>query len=277
MATPDFLVIGAQKSGTTWLDKIFKSHKKLWTPPVKELHYFDELYMPDTFNWTQKHREQHGIKSLKYITSDLSNVDIPTLDLSYLIARQPISKHWYERIFDFAPEGSVKGEMSPEYSLLSEEHVREISRKYPGTKIIFTIREPVARAVSGLKMRLRQQGFDSDSDGVAIDNFLLGAANDWDVVTRGNYGSIIEKWSSAFGSQRLLVLLSDDLRDRPGKALFKLANFLEVDASLFKGDLEEKVHVGSSYPISEKVMEAIAAAQRENSEWYESCADQFSS
>lgn len=40
---PDFLVIGAQKAGTSWLYRNLKYHKQVWLPPVKELHYFDTL------------------------------------------------------------------------------------------------------------------------------------------------------------------------------------------------------------------------------------------
>ena len=38
---PDFLGIGAQKSGTTWLHHNLSQHPGVWMPPVKELHYFD--------------------------------------------------------------------------------------------------------------------------------------------------------------------------------------------------------------------------------------------
>jgi len=38
---PDFLIIGAQKSGTTFLYKAFRQHPEVYLPPRKELHYFD--------------------------------------------------------------------------------------------------------------------------------------------------------------------------------------------------------------------------------------------
>jgi tetratricopeptide (TPR) repeat protein len=42
----DFLGIGAQKSGTTWLIKNLKRRPDVWTPRrIKELHYFDLLYL----------------------------------------------------------------------------------------------------------------------------------------------------------------------------------------------------------------------------------------
>src|SRR6478735_11126174 len=41
---PDFLCIGAPKTGTTWLYKHLSRHPEIWIPPVKELHYFDRLF-----------------------------------------------------------------------------------------------------------------------------------------------------------------------------------------------------------------------------------------
>ena len=39
---PDFIGIGAQKAGTTWLHHNLQAHPGIWMPKEKELHYFDE-------------------------------------------------------------------------------------------------------------------------------------------------------------------------------------------------------------------------------------------
>jgi hypothetical protein len=39
---PNFLGIGAQKAGTTWLHHNLQAHPDVWMPRVKEVHYFDE-------------------------------------------------------------------------------------------------------------------------------------------------------------------------------------------------------------------------------------------
>ena len=41
---PDFVCIGAPKSGTTWLYRNLNTHPSIWIPAVKELHYFDALF-----------------------------------------------------------------------------------------------------------------------------------------------------------------------------------------------------------------------------------------
>ena len=42
-ACPDFLCVGAQKGGTSWLYRQLEPHPDFWMPPMKELHYLDNL------------------------------------------------------------------------------------------------------------------------------------------------------------------------------------------------------------------------------------------
>ena len=43
-ARPDFLCVGAQKAGTSWLYRQLEPHPDFWMPPLKELHYLDSLH-----------------------------------------------------------------------------------------------------------------------------------------------------------------------------------------------------------------------------------------
>ncbi len=43
LPTVDFLGIGAQRAGTTWLYRCLQRHPQLYLPGTKELHYFDRL------------------------------------------------------------------------------------------------------------------------------------------------------------------------------------------------------------------------------------------
>jgi hypothetical protein len=38
---PNFLVIGAARSGTTWISKNLELHPEIYIPRKKELHFFD--------------------------------------------------------------------------------------------------------------------------------------------------------------------------------------------------------------------------------------------
>ena len=42
----NFIGIGVQKAGTTWLSSILKEHPEIYIHPRKELHYFDKTKLP---------------------------------------------------------------------------------------------------------------------------------------------------------------------------------------------------------------------------------------
>ena len=45
MALPNFLVVGAQRAGTTWLDAILRQHPEIYLPVKrKEIHFFDKNF-----------------------------------------------------------------------------------------------------------------------------------------------------------------------------------------------------------------------------------------
>ncbi|MAA72656.1 MAG: hypothetical protein CL679_13125 [Bermanella sp.] len=269
MSHPDFLVIGAQKAGTTWLDKMFKSHPDIWTPVVKELQFFNEKFLKDVFPWTQQHRVNHAKSAISYAITGETDCQWDNIKQAVHIAdSNEISYEWYEVVFDYAEKGMIKGEMTPEYSLLDYEHVQEIQSRYPNLKIIFVMRDPVQRALSGIKMRLLQEGFDDSSDQQEIDEFVLNCSKDWDVIERGNYKNIINIWSSVFGESNFLTLLSDELKNEPVTQLKMIGDFLNVDEHCFSADPSERIHVGKSFHISEEVIKQIEITQSANSEWF---------
>ncbi|WP_282146557.1 sulfotransferase [Alteromonas stellipolaris] len=270
MSQPDFLVIGAQKAGTTWLDKMFKSHPDIWTPVVKELQFFNSFYLTDAFKWTPRHRSSHASKAIAFALNDSQNTDWEKIKQAVHIGEpESIDYQWYETVFDFAPKGSIKGEMTPEYSLLQHEHVGSVKQKYPNLKIIFVMRDPVQRALSGIRMRLLQNGFDESSTQSDVDDFVKSCASDWDVIERGNYQEIINKWTFYFGKENFLPLLSDDLKFDGKKQLNKLSKFLGIKSEGFIADANEKVHVGKKYHISQCAIDEVINYQQKNLEWFE--------
>lgn len=52
---PQFLCIGAQKAGTTWLDQQLRAHNSVWLPPMKEVHFFDYVDRPEFRKWITWH------------------------------------------------------------------------------------------------------------------------------------------------------------------------------------------------------------------------------
>ena len=44
MTLPNFICIGAQRAGTTWLHDCLNEHPEVYVPEKKELHFFNSNY-----------------------------------------------------------------------------------------------------------------------------------------------------------------------------------------------------------------------------------------
>lgn len=101
---PDFLVIGAQRGGTTWLFRCLKEHPEIFLPEQKELHFFYKnhdkgiKWYLDQFSGALKEKAVGEI-SPEYISSDES----PRLIKEYfpdirliLFMRNPVERAFSE-------------------------------------------------------------------------------------------------------------------------------------------------------------------------------------
>jgi hypothetical protein len=114
---PDFLVIGAEKAGTTWLHDILRAHPDLFLPEVKELHFFNR------FDSTGREIDNYRRRGLS----------------------------WYDLHFADAPDDATSGEATPMY-LCDPEAPGRIHRTLPEARFIVLLRDPVARTWSHYRM-----------------------------------------------------------------------------------------------------------------------------
>jgi hypothetical protein len=86
---PNFLVIGAPRSGTTWIDKNLREHPDVYMPKHKELHFFDVHYergLPyyESFFADWKQQRAVGEATPDYIHGQYTTRDIPRLIKQHL-------------------------------------------------------------------------------------------------------------------------------------------------------------------------------------------------
>jgi hypothetical protein len=255
---PDFLCIGAQKAGTTWLYENLRNHPMVWMPPVKELQYFNELYIPDHRKWTPAHRRDHGIRALKRY---LTNVDEDSWDYRYIsavadIIATPPSDEWYGKIFTVAGPKQVCGEVTPEYSTLPRIGIRHILRLMPQVKILLSLRDPIERSWSHLRMLHRDAG---QADVEAMKE----AATYPDIADRGNYPRILDLWSKLVPSERLLVIVMDDIAKQAPAVMQKVCGFLglEYKESYFP-HLKRAIHVGEEIEMPPELHDFLKQQMR---------------
>lgn len=118
---PEFLIIGAEKSGTTWLYKKLKQHPEIYLPLTKECHFFN-----------------------KY-NSNLKEID----------RYKNMGWNWYKKFFDSKPDNAQAGEITPMY-ICDPQAPARIARDLPGIKLIYILRNPVTRAYSHYWMAFRK-------------------------------------------------------------------------------------------------------------------------
>lgn len=208
---PDFLVIGAQRAGTTWLHRVLRQHPSLWLPPVKELHYFDRLETKRTI-LDPKERSRVGLKQLLSLD--------PWLVSYWLRAR---SDEWYASLFRGAKaKGLVAGEITPAYATLDETVLRRIKRLNDKVKLIFVMRDPVERAWSAVN-NAAKKGVDASTVEKSIKR-----ARESGAAARSAYADTIRRLEAVFPASQIHYCFFEDLRDRPEALTSDLFSFLGV-------------------------------------------------
>jgi hypothetical protein len=208
---PDFLVVGAQRAGTTWMHRLLRQHPALWLPSVKELHYFDKPQTRRT--WDDKKRRVPILKSTRY--------GLGPWYFKYLLGLR--NDQWYAQLFHKAQErGQIAGEVTPAYATLDEGVFRRIWRMNNDVKLAFVMRDPVERAWSAVnndRMKGRMETpFTIDS---ALARALAPSA-----ATRSAYTETIRRLENVFLRQQLCFCFFDDIRDRPKEFSTDLLSFL---------------------------------------------------
>ena len=210
---PDFLVIGAQRAGTTWLHRVLRGHPELWLPPVKELHYFDQIGKPRS--WEGRKKRFRGRLG--------NSPPIGLWDLRYFFGRR--SDEWYAMLFHKAQlKGLIAGEVTPAYAVLDDEVFRRIQRTNPKLKLIFIMRDPIERAWSAVNNALKKGRLD---EALTVEAALERARRPHPLA-RSAYIDTIRRVESIFPPEQLHCCFFDDLAQRPASFVSDILSFLGV-------------------------------------------------
>ena len=195
---PDFLCIGAPRSGTSWLFRNLHRHRDIYIPWFKEVHFFDEP-----------------------VVGEAGETRRPLFDLN-----EEWAWRWYSMVFR-PGRGRTRGDITPAYMLLSRERIRLIRQRMPNVKLIFVIRNPIDRAWSGTRRGLWYDQGMKPSDMASLER-LRQAVFAPAVIERGDYRRCLENWESEFGTDRLHCLFYEDLFQQPEQQLEGIVDFLGI-------------------------------------------------
>ena len=210
-AGPDFLCIGAHKAGTTWLYQQLDSHPDFWMPPVKELHYFDQLSRVQRAA-PPRCRDERDLRFLESIKN--------------LSAEPYINLDHYARLFE--PKASLlSGDISPNYSTLSDEVIRRVVGYFPNLKVIFLARDPVERVWSHLSMEVYYRQIEP-FDATNIDEVNRNLSRRG-MLLRSYPSAVVAQWKRYVDSEQFRVYFFDDLQRNPVELRRSILRFLGAD------------------------------------------------
>jgi hypothetical protein len=218
-AWPDFLCVGAQKGGTSWLYRQCEPHADFWMPPLKELHYFNKLTKAKRAN-PPRCRDERDVCFLESVNR--------------LSARPFIDMENYARLFAY--KGSrLSGDITPAYSILNDEIIERVVSCFPNLKVIFLARDPVERAWSQLSMGVRLgriSRFDA-TDADAVIQKLLHPA----VLSLSYPSKIVARWRGHVHPDLFRLYFFDDLERNPAELRRSILHFLAADPNKPSGGL----------------------------------------
>jgi len=207
---PDFMLVGPQRTGTTWLWTNLLYHPHICINYPKETCYFSNLEKSNEFSETDflRYLDHFNLKSWLSI--------LKKVHASLFFNKSMNIKHY--------------GEASATYSVLNENTIRLIRDFNPNMKIIITIRNPVERALSNI--RLDHYG-SKPSAAVKEEDVIRFIDNDYQVKC-GFYSKNIERWQRHLGEKNVLLINFDDIKNNPDVVLSKVFNFLGVDVKDYR-------------------------------------------
>ena len=105
MGLPDFLCIGAQKAGTSWLNSVLLEHPQIFMPPINELHYFDRRHRNAPIRIRQIQLARNAIRRERKRDAPDQNY---LAYLDHLLSFSHTSLEWYQAAYSWPVADGVR-------------------------------------------------------------------------------------------------------------------------------------------------------------------------
>lgn len=201
---PNFLVVGAAKSGTTSLYYYLIQHPEIGLSSKKEGKFFSQ--MPDKFNG-------------------------PGDDL----VKESITRTFedYQKLYTHITDEKAIGDISPDYLYFHENSINNI-KSYLGSevKIIIILRNPADKTFSQYSHLVRD-GRETLSFEQALEEeenrIEQGWEWTWHYKNSSLYYKQVKAYLDTFGNERVYIILNEELRYKPTDIIKDTFKFLKIN------------------------------------------------
>ena len=208
---PNFLIIGAAKSGTSSLYAYLKQHPQIYLCPIKETNFFafegEEINFPGLRQNESTKSYQAGFKT------DLES---------------------YQQQFKPKASEIAIGEVCPSYLYIPKAAER-IKYYIPNAKIIIILRDPIQRAYSNFlhHIRDRVECYDNFTEALEAEKWRIKKSWWWGFhyLNVSLYFEQVKRYFDLFDSNNIRVYLYEDFKTNSLYILKNIFQFLEVDGT----------------------------------------------
>ncbi len=203
LVKPDFLIIGGQKCGTTWLWDMLKQHPGTDLPIKKEIHFFS------TSEYCNKGKE--------WYYSHFSDLD------SSKVVGEASTSYLYDYVtYSLNPTPALEND----HSLPSIPEL--ITNEFPNIKILILLRDPVKRAISAYKHNIHT-GFISPFSGLKE---MAEQRPKMRILELGYYTRYIRLWKKFVAPERMRIyIFEQDVVKSPEETVSSAYSFLKLNTN----------------------------------------------
>ncbi|MCC5969371.1 MAG: sulfotransferase [Pararhodobacter sp.] len=217
----DILCIGAQRAMTSWLHHLLSLHPGTWAFPD---------FNPVTSTRKEAHfwdwNHQRGSEWYRFLMTPLDDHQLKSMDFT------------------------------PDYALMNEDQIAECKALNPSARVIYILREPLARAVSAIRMHTMWASDNAPADAleVAFDQAFLDRVRAARLLAHGDYAGNLWRWRQHYPD--LLVLDYAALAADPGAGVAQvldhcaLAQQPLVSQPDYAERLGKRIWHAPDYPLS---------------------------
>jgi hypothetical protein len=234
MTMPNFLIIGAEKAGTTALYHLLSHHPQIYMSAVKEPSFFA----------FENHIMDYVGPGDRWINNT---------------ARTELAN--YQDLFNDRIDEKAVGEASTYYMMLSTKSARTIAHYVPEMKIILILRNPIERAYSAFISMISYGREHMRDFTLALDAGKHRWFDHWEPAWRyyenSLYAPKMLAYLSYFPHSQIRIYLYEDWKSKPLSVLTDIFGFLEVSADYIPDSLNQ--YNVSNYPRNDMLFQFLTA------------------